>query len=301
MTLPRPVTPGRFIFITRRCTQRELLLRPDPETNNAFVYCLAEAAKRTDIDVITSQMMSNHHHTNCWDPNGRHVEFREQFHKMMAKSQNALRGRSENFWSSEEAYVIEVLTPEDLLEKLVYTATNPVKDGLVEKACHWPGPNFTSALLNGRKLRARRPRHFFRRTSTMPATVELECKLPDSFEGKAEFLAELRRRIREVETACAEERRRRGKNVLGRAAVLRQSWRSRPSAPASKPRKTIRRRIACSNTAMRIEAIRRMREWQIAYRHARGRWRTGRRAVFPAGTYWLARFANVKVEPPATG
>jgi len=38
--LPRPVLPRQFYLITRRCTQRQLLLRPDRETNNAFTYCL---------------------------------------------------------------------------------------------------------------------------------------------------------------------------------------------------------------------------------------------------------------------
>jgi hypothetical protein len=56
---------------------------------------------------------------------GRDVEFREQFHKMFAKSQNALRGRWENLWASEEPCVVEVLGREDLLDKLVYVATNP--------------------------------------------------------------------------------------------------------------------------------------------------------------------------------
>jgi hypothetical protein len=45
MSAPRPVFPGRYLFITRRCTQREFLLRPDEETNNAFVYALAEATR----------------------------------------------------------------------------------------------------------------------------------------------------------------------------------------------------------------------------------------------------------------
>jgi hypothetical protein len=47
--LPRPVLPRQFYLITRRCTQRQLLLRPDRETNNAFTYCLIEAAQRYGI------------------------------------------------------------------------------------------------------------------------------------------------------------------------------------------------------------------------------------------------------------
>jgi hypothetical protein len=52
MTLPREIIPGRFYMVTRRCTQRQLLLRPDKKTNNAFIYCLAEAAQRFGIDVL---------------------------------------------------------------------------------------------------------------------------------------------------------------------------------------------------------------------------------------------------------
>ena len=50
-------------MLTRRCTQRPFLLRPDDETNNAFAYCLADAAKRFDIELIVAHQMSNHHHT----------------------------------------------------------------------------------------------------------------------------------------------------------------------------------------------------------------------------------------------
>jgi hypothetical protein len=54
MSLPRQVLQGTFYLLTRRCTQRQFLLRPDEETNNAFVYCLAEAAQRFDIDWSSS-------------------------------------------------------------------------------------------------------------------------------------------------------------------------------------------------------------------------------------------------------
>ena len=38
MSLPRQVLPGHFYLITWRCTQRQFLLRPDHETNNAFTW-----------------------------------------------------------------------------------------------------------------------------------------------------------------------------------------------------------------------------------------------------------------------
>src|SRR4051812_46484033 len=104
-------------MITRRCTQRQLLMRPDRETNNAFVYCLAEAASRHGVRIVFTIANSNHHHTGIFDPEGTFPAFIERFHKLFAKCQNALRGRSENFWSSEQTSVVRLVDPEDILAK----------------------------------------------------------------------------------------------------------------------------------------------------------------------------------------
>jgi hypothetical protein len=298
MSAPRPVFPGQFIFVTRRCAQRQFLLRPDHETNNAFVYCLAEAAQRFELDVIGSQMMSNHHHTALFDPHGCHPEFREHFHKMVAKTQNALRGRWENLWAAEESCVVEVVSCEDLLEKLVYIATNPVKDGLVEHVHQWPGPNFLAALLSGKPMRATRPRWFFRDEGVMPKEIDLVLKLPDHFEGKEAFLERLRERVAAAEKAYAEERRVHGRGILGRRRVLRQSWRDCPMT--DEPRRNLRPRVAARSKWHRIAVLQRNKEWQANYRDARRRWLLGEDVEFPAGTYWLRRFANVRVASSTT-
>ena len=83
--------------------------------------------------------MSNHHHTGIYDPDGNYPAFIEHFHKFFAKCQNALRGRWENFWSSEQTSVVRLVDPNDVIDKMTYALTNPVKDGLVERAHHWPG------------------------------------------------------------------------------------------------------------------------------------------------------------------
>jgi putative transposase len=58
MSFPREVLPGRTYMITRRCTERQFLMRPDKETNNAFIYCLAEAAARFHIEVLFMAAMA---------------------------------------------------------------------------------------------------------------------------------------------------------------------------------------------------------------------------------------------------
>ena len=49
MTLARQVVPGREYMIARRCSERRFFLRPDAETDNAFIYCLALAAIRANV------------------------------------------------------------------------------------------------------------------------------------------------------------------------------------------------------------------------------------------------------------
>lgn len=297
MSAPRPVFPNRTRFSSRRTTQRQFLLRPDEETNNAFVYCLAEAATRYGVDIVLAQMMSSHEHTIEHDPLGRDVEFREHFHKMFAKCQNVHRSRWENLWSSEEPCVVDLpSTREDLMDKLVYVATNPVKDGLVDRAHHWPGPNFVRALLTGTPMKAHRPKHFFRENGSMPVEVELVLKLPDYIEDREGFLAELRRRITAFEDDCMRERAKVGRGIVGRKRVLRTSWRE--SAHSYEPRRNLRPRVAGRDKWMRIQELQSRREWHLEYRAARSKWLSGVSVEFPYGTYWLRRFANVAVRPP---
>lgn len=295
MSLPREILPGRFYKITRRTVQRMFLLRPDDETNNAFLYCLGVAAKRCGVEVLLPCVMSNHHHTEIYDRKGTVVEFVEHLHKLMARSQNVLRGRSENMWSSEEVSIVQLVDPADVIDKLVYTATNPVKDGLVEKVHHWPGVNGFSDLVNQRTIRAKRPRHFFREDGPMPAEITLELTIPPELGEAAEVLAVLRERVAAFEESKRLERLKTGRSVLGRRRVLRQSPFASPTTES--PRREIRPRVAARSRGSRIEALLRNRVFIDRYRAARVAWLAGASVEFPPGTYWLRRFAGVTVAP----
>ena len=291
MTLPREVIPGRFYMVTRRCTQRQFLLRPDQETNNAFLYCLAEAAQRFSIDVLLPSAMSNHHHTVVFDRHGTLPAFTEHFHKLLAKCQNAIRGRWENLWATEQVCTLHLLDKADVLRKLVYAATNPVKDRLVERVHHWPGVNGLTALLAERSLHATRPRHYFRPDGAMPATVTLRLVLPQELGDSTQFRAALRAEVAAAEDDILAERRRTGATVFGRRAVLQQSWRDSPTC--REPRRQLRPRVASCSRWSRIEALQRNRRFLDAYRAARECWVAGMQIPFPVGTYWLRRFVNV--------
>ena len=295
MSLPREVIPGRTYLITRRCTQRQFLMRPDRETNNAFIYCLAYAAKSCGVRILFTTAMSNHHHTGIEDPLGNYPAFLEMFHKLFAKCQNALRGRWENFWASEQTSVVRLVDPDDILAKMTYALSNPVKDRLVERARHWPG----ASSLAGKPLTATRPRHFFRDDGDMPETITLAISRPKAFKelDDAAFAQLVLDRVRGVEEAVANERHRTGEHVLGRRAVLAQRWSDRPAT--REPRRQLDPRVAAKSKWSRIEALMRNRDFRAAYAAARKSFIAGiRDVVFPAGTYWLCRFVEAVCAPP---
>jgi hypothetical protein len=143
--------------------------------------------------------------------------------------------------------VVELLTPDDVLDKMIYAITNPAKDHLVEKAVHWPGVDALSAITAGVPLTALKPSHFFRPDGDLPDAVTLEFHRPPGLEAwtHAEFASCLRARVAAVEADAAEARRRLKIKVLGRAGVLSQSWRDRPKS--REPRRKMSPRLACKN------------------------------------------------------
>lgn len=297
MSRPREVLPGRSYLITRRCTQRLFLMRPDAETNEAFVYCLAVAAQRYDIDVLFTVAMSNHHHTGIHDRHSNYPAFLEYFHKLFAKCQNALRGRRENFWSNEQTNVVRLVDAEDILNKLVYTVCNPVQSGLVEHALSWPGVSALRPILERKNLTARRPAHFFRKKGPMPEVATLRfVRSPElgALSDRA-FASLVFAKVKEREKKFRLERAAYGKRTLGWRKVLEQRWSSRPKT--TQPGRKLSPRVASKNKWRRVEALLENKRFLQAYRDARMALQAGIRTVlFPLGTYWLRRFAQVVCE-----
>lgn len=294
MTAPRRIVPDQVWMVTRRCTQRQFLLRPDSETRNAFLYCLIEAAQKTGVDVVMAQMMSNHTHESSLPRIGTIVDFYQRFHTHLARCVNAQRGRWENMWSSEPTCLVETVENdrEKWIDQLVYIATNPVKAHLVDTVAHWPASDFVLALLNKRPVAATRPA-LFRYDGTMPEHVEMTPTIPPELGDPDEIIAELKRRIRLVEEECALERARTGRRIIGRSTVLRQSWRDNPTT--FEPRRNIRPRVAARSKWARIAAIQRNKLFEADYKRARIQWAAGLPAIFPPGTFWLARHARITV------
>jgi hypothetical protein len=143
------------------------------------------------------------------------------------------------------------------------------------------------------------PRAIFRGRTYMITRRRLERRFflrPDSDMAHDDWIALLRERIAQVEQAAALERRKTGAYVLGRRGVLRQHWNDSPRS--HELRRRLSPRVAAKNKWARIEALLRNRAFLVAYRIARAAFLEGLNVLFPAGTYWLRRFAGVTCEVP---
>lgn len=300
MSYARRILPGKTYLVTRRCSERRFFMRPDGPTSNAYVYCLAISAKKYKIDVLAFGTMSNHHHIVLVDRLGQLPNFLQYFHRLFAAHQNALRGRWESFWAaSEQTSVVELIEPDDVIQKMVYALCNPVAADLVDKVEDWPGPNALASIVRGTPLCAARPRVFFRADGKLDETAKLEFARPPGHKHmtQAEFGALVKTRIREREAELRRERSAARRKVLGRQGVLAQRWSDRPRG--HEPRRVLSPRVACRDKWARIEALRRDKEWLQRYEVSRLKWLAGLPdIVFPAGVWWLARKACVRCEEP---
>lgn len=286
MTVARQVVAGRTYLISRRCTQRQLLLRPEASVEQIYVYCVGEAAQRYDITLHGFLAMSNHQHLLVRDNLGNFPDFLAHLHKMIAKAVNALRGRWENLWATEQPSAVHLVEAGDRFDKLVYLLANPVADHLVDRVSDWPGASSLGMHLSGRSRTVGRPRGFFRSNGPMPDEVTLRIERPEGFEAlsEEEWVAKLESAVRRAEERARDERKAAGRGVLGRKAVLRAVPTDSPRTV--EPRRQLRPHVACLDKARRIEALRALGGFRAARRSALLRHLAGERdVVFPHGTY----------------
>ncbi len=285
MTLPRRLLPGSFYLVTRRCTQRQFLLRPSRLTNAIVGYCLARAAENTGVELHAVCVMSNHWHAVVSDPDARLPEFLERAHCLIAKCQNAAIGRWENLWSSDKTSVVYLASEQDVLDKMAYVIANPTAAGLVHSPSEWPGI-VTRRL--GERLTFETPDQFFDDDASDVDDAMLEFLRPAIFPRLTddELNRQLFDAVAERVRLARAEMRRTGKKFLGVAAVLRQPFSAAPATATI--RRKLNPRFASANPSIRVAMIRALQRFVAEYREAWCAWRDGKREVlFPYGTYAL--------------
>jgi putative transposase len=240
--------------------------------------------------------MSNHVHVVATDPRGVYPDFLRDFHGLLARVVNAWRGRWEHFWDSNQASAVVLEDEAAQLDKLVYVVANPV--GLVEAAADWPGATALQALLQGRSIRAVRPKHFFRNDQdggAMPESVTISFEAPPGLAhlSAGDYVRLIQDRVAAIEQQAAARRCNTGATVVGRRNVLAQSWNDKPTD--TEPRRQLNPALACRDKWRRIERLKQNKLFQALYRAAFESFRNGVDAIFPIGT-WSMRFrASIQI------
>jgi len=286
MTAPRQVLPGTTYLVTRRCAQREFLLRPSNRTTNPiFMYLLAVAARRYDIQVHAFCVMSNHFHLVVTDPHARLPAFHQLLDALVARALNAALGRWEAFWAPNSYSAVRLASADDIVDKAAYALANPVAAGLVGAGSAWPGLWSPPDRIGGDALVARRPQQFFDPKGALPDEIALELTVPPGFEDAEQF-----RRALGAGLAAREAEARSVWTPRGGFAGIRRILAKQPSTrpQTREPHRTMKPRVAAMDRWKRMEVLGRLADFLNAYRDAWKAWREGTAdVVFPFGTYHL--------------
>jgi putative transposase len=274
-----------------------MFLAPDDDAAdiaNFIGYCLACAANEYGIEVHACVVMSNHHHTDVTDPLAKLPAFVQRFHSLVARGINVLRVRKGTFWGGEKPGLTTQPADEETLQDLVYTITNPVKDGLVKWSRLWPGFS-TQGWRFGEMRTFKRPGWLFDEDGEMPSTASLTLTRPAIFLelDDDELFERLEQEVLRREREHQAEFRRQGRRFMGPDKLAKRRWNS--AAKSYEERFKVAPRVASSCKWLRLAQLQRNREWEREYAAARELMLAGLPVVFPAGTYWLKHFVGVEV------
>ena len=302
MTPPRPILPQKTYLITRRTVDRKFLLGPSEEVNQFFQYCLAYAAPNFDIEIHAFCFLSNHYHIVLTDTLGKLPDFMEWLNGVVARRLNAYYGRYGCVFDSDDYSMVELLDPQAVLEKMVYTLVNPVAAGLVSQGHEWPGLRSSTLSDGPQRIVAKKPGFFFREDGPLPDEVELLVGLPRSYAelDDAPRGQDVHDAVFGREAEIREERKAAGRGFLGRKAVLQQHHESRPVS--EKPRDGVKPKVACRDKLKRVAWLQALKLFLMGYREAYRQFAAGvRDVVFPAGTYWMRVHLGVACHDPPLG
>lgn len=290
MTAPRQVLPGTVYLVTRRCAQRQLLLRPSRSTNDIFLYVLAVAVRRYGMKLHAYCVLSNHFHLVLTDPLAQLPAFEQYLDSLVARAVNASLGRWEAFWAPSSYSAVALTSPEDVVDKVAYVLANPVAAALVRRGRDWPGLWSDPERIGGEPVVARRPEAFFSAKGSMPETAELALSAPGGFESMSAFRDRVLAAVEGAEQRAVSAVMQAGGRFLGALEVLAQETLRRARTP--EPRRQLNPRVAARDKWKRLETLARLVDFLQRYRAA---WRARRAgdltAIFPPGTY-LMRVAH---------
>ena len=177
VTSPRIVVSGATTAITRRTTLRKAFLSPwHPLVPQVYLYCLAEAQRRTEVAVHHGICVINHHHATVTAAHDNLPEFNGLLHHDLSHALNHLLTRERYDCPSEvfdgrSTHTMRLLDAAAQASQLVYEHNNCVAAGLVARPQQMPGYGFDFELWKTGYLEVERPAVYF--SQERPAVARL--------------------------------------------------------------------------------------------------------------------------------
>jgi len=294
--------PGGTYLVSRTCDQRMYLLKPDPVVDEVVLYCLFRAANQCGVLVHAASVESNHLHAVVTDPRGELSELMKWFDRHVAMCLIAHYRRThpkrhlEAVWSKHPFSATLLITENAILDAIIYTLTNPVKDGLVPDYRKWPGLNSRPSDWLKPVRYAARPELYFDQRKREYAEVPYRFSIPLQFAGRSpEYF------VRDVEALISEQQRalhasRSGRGFAGARRVLAVNPFDSPDSV--RPKGKLNPHLAAGGDSAALkQAMLALRLFREAYREAYKAFRRGLAVVFPAGTYLMRRLYGVACHP----
>ena len=301
MSHPRRSVPGGTYLVTHTTVMSMFLLVPSKVVNQVMEYCIAWAARERGVLLHAISVESNHYHLVVTDLEGRLSEFIQEFQRTSARCLMQYyrakfpSARLEGLWSGAGPFTDTLLVnAAAILDKLVYTFTNPVKDGLVRDYRQWPGFNTRPSHWRQGPRTIERPEFYFKHT---PETLTYELTPPRQLGTDVErVIADVEGHIRREQAQIATNMRAQKRTFAGTKAVLRTSPLDSPDTP--RPEGKLTPRLAAGGDAKSLAAAAAaLKLFRIAYRRAWKRFKELGDAVFPGGTLRMHKRFGVECEP----
>ncbi len=296
------VSRGTYL-VTRTTLECRFLLRPDPVVEQIFLYCLGRAAELCDIQIHAVCVESNHLHMVVTDTEGKLSEFMHWLdrHVSLCLMEHYRRTHPhrqlEGIWSKQPFSATLLLTPEAILDKIVYTLTNPVKDGMVHDYRKWPGLCSRPGDWLEPERWVDRPKLYFKERPDYAAAA-VNFVPPPQFTNRdtSDLVSDVEALIRDKQTAVRAGRRQGRRPILGVKAVQRADPFDAPRS--RRPMGRLNPRLAAGgNKEAMQQGMLALRGFRDAYREAWHEFRQNLKATFPGGTYLMRRLYDVECKP----
>jgi hypothetical protein len=258
------------------------------------------AAERFGIEVHAVVLMSTHEHLVVTDSRGELPRFLQYFHRVLALGVKVLRKWEGAVWDHDKTSVVELRTPQAVIEKMAYLMANPVAAGLVTRADQWPGVRTTPEQLGRARVTAARPEQYFdQQNPDWPKTATLQLTMPALGMPDTQVRQEVERELQALELQARADVKKKGWRVLGAERICALSAYDRATSWEPLRGRNPTFAVGRGQREAFFEAVLELRAFRKAYRLALEHWRAGvRRVLFPVGT-WLMRWLHCVETAPA--